>query len=271
MIDCYRILGVPRTASSGEIRAAYLAKMKRLHPDARPPTEAADAGEITFAYWQLRNADRRFEHDRALFGETVVLPSAPVREPPKPRPTAASRRRRQLRRSKRLQPLRRAAGAAACTIGILGVVLAFIYIEPPVGARPRAASLVESAGAAAMSAPRQRRALDTTLASAAAEEFDAIVRLSGPEGAHLYARQCLTELTTRPTMSLLDYCIAFDDQASRWEEERQALKPPGPNARRFFAEEQRFGRYASAAQALVPGTVRQAMMADVSYFNAAND
>ena len=78
MNDCYHILGVSRYATTGEIRAAYLARMKVCHPDAGAGASDA-AASISQAYWQLRDAHRRAEHDRLLFEAVAAPPSGPLR------------------------------------------------------------------------------------------------------------------------------------------------------------------------------------------------
>lgn len=273
MNDCYRILGVGRQASASEIRGAYLAKMKALHPDARRDGNSAggEASEISFAYWQLRDVGRRAEHDRALFGDPA--PRAARRSvarnrrrrampaPPAPRLAEAGRR---PKRSRRLQPLRTAAGVAACLVAGMGFALAYSYFDPPVEAQAQAAF----AGTGARLDTRAqvqpvRRNLDPALATAAAESFREVVRRSGLQGVRDYARQCLLELAARPTMSMLDYCVAFEDHAAGWE---VTGREAGDDGRRYFAEAQRFGRYHSIAHGLKAGKVREAIRADVAYF-----
>ena len=283
MTDCYRILGVPRHASPREIRAAYLAKMKRLHPDARREGDEADgeAGEISFAYWQLRDAERRAEHDRLLFAPAAPRPQrvrsprgktkrvharpsrrkAPHSAPPKAKPAA-----RRPRQGRRLQPLRTAAGVAACVVAIVGFGLALSYFEPRHSGRAEAATAPAAAVRAAQAREVSRRIVDPALSSAAGTKFREVVRRFGLEGANQYARQCLLELTARPTMTMLDYCVAFDDQAAEWERTAQTR---GARAHRYFAEDQRFGRYRSVARSLPASPVRDAILADVSFFSMA--
>ena len=278
MTDCYRILGVERQASAAEIRCAYLAKMKAMHPDARRDGSPADgqAGEISSAYWQLRDPQRRAEHDR-LLDEQLPPQRAQVRRRAEDsrRSTGAKKRSawrsqpasaeggdRRPRRSRRLQPLRTAAGVAACLVAGAAFAMAYSYLDSQGGAQARAAPVVD---ARSPSQTTPRRALDPALASAAARSFKDIVRRSGLEGAHHYARQCLLELMAHPTMPLLDYCVAFDDEAAGWETARQE-----ENGRRYFAEGQRHGRYESVARGMKRGRVRSAMSSDIDYFAAAD-
>jgi curved DNA-binding protein CbpA len=274
LTDCYRILGVERQASAAEIRGAYLTRMKAMHPDALRDGSAADgrAGEISSAYWQLRDPQRRAEHDRLLDEQLPPRraqvrqgtdrsrrsPGARKRSAARPQPSAAEGGDRRPRRSRRLQPLRTAAGVAACLMAGAAFVVAYSYLDSQSGAQARTAPVVDARNPA-QTAPR--RALDPALASAAARSFKDIVRRSGLEGAHHYARQCLLELTAHPTLSLLDYCVAFDDEAADWENARQE-----ENGRRYFADGQRHGRYESAVRGMKRGRVRAAMSSDIDYF-----
>ena len=51
----YNVLGISPLATDAEVRAAYLAKAKQLHPDRAQSTEAADAmAELNEAWRQIR-------------------------------------------------------------------------------------------------------------------------------------------------------------------------------------------------------------------------
>lgn len=64
--DPYTILGVPRTASEGEIKKAYRRKAKDLHPDQHPGDDAkADAFKrVSSAYEILSDGSKRAQYDR---------------------------------------------------------------------------------------------------------------------------------------------------------------------------------------------------------------
>ncbi len=64
--DYYAILGVAPTCEDVVIRAAYVALMRRYHPDANSSSIAAErAKTISVAYAALSDPDRRIEYDRA--------------------------------------------------------------------------------------------------------------------------------------------------------------------------------------------------------------
>ncbi len=71
MRDLYSILGVPRGASSGDVKKAYRAKAKEYHPDrnANNPAVAEKFKEISAAYSILGDKDRRGRYDRGEIDE----------------------------------------------------------------------------------------------------------------------------------------------------------------------------------------------------------
>ena len=67
--DCYSILGVPRTATAGEIRAAYHRLARLYHPDVNSGAEAeARMQQINDAYATLSDPEQRRLYD--LHGTT---------------------------------------------------------------------------------------------------------------------------------------------------------------------------------------------------------
>ncbi len=66
MPDPYTILGVSRSASEQDIKAAYRKLAKELHPDRNQgkPNAAERFGEVTSAYDLLSDKDKRAQYDR---------------------------------------------------------------------------------------------------------------------------------------------------------------------------------------------------------------
>ncbi len=64
--DYYEVLGVPRNASSEEIKRAFRSLARELHPDANPGSPEAEARfkEVALAYEVLSNPERRERYDR---------------------------------------------------------------------------------------------------------------------------------------------------------------------------------------------------------------
>jgi molecular chaperone DnaJ len=65
--DFYAVLGVPKTASAGEIKKAYRKLAQQFHPDANPGnTEAEDKfKEVSHAYSVLSDKETRKQYDQA--------------------------------------------------------------------------------------------------------------------------------------------------------------------------------------------------------------
>ena len=68
--NCYQVLGVARTASPAELRAAFVRQVKRHHPDAlegmRQAALPSRLHDIQAAYRLLSDPKARAEHDRIL-------------------------------------------------------------------------------------------------------------------------------------------------------------------------------------------------------------
>ncbi|AMM33488.1 hypothetical protein SA2016_2823 [Sinomonas atrocyanea] len=88
--DFYEVLGVDRTASREEIRAAYRRLVRELHPDGVGPDGCGTGSdsdrerlrEVMDAYAVLGREDRRAAYDAALArAETALWAQPPPRRP----------------------------------------------------------------------------------------------------------------------------------------------------------------------------------------------
>ncbi len=88
------MLGVPRTASTNDIKKAYRALAARYHPDKHRGNELEDLAkekltQLNEAYETLKDSDRRAEYDSRLHGQSP-FPTG-TRYGPQPNMTGALR------------------------------------------------------------------------------------------------------------------------------------------------------------------------------------
>ncbi len=76
--DPYRVLGVSRTASLREIRAAYRARARRSHPDLAGEDSIGRMRELNAAWELLKDAHRRDAHDAAARAAAEPQPRKPA-------------------------------------------------------------------------------------------------------------------------------------------------------------------------------------------------
>lgn len=130
MENHYEVLGVPRSASAGAIRAAYRKLARLHHPDVNEnsPEAALRMAEINRAYKVLSDAGRRAAYDRKLL--LVDSGALPPMEPAAP----------EVPQSRVAATLRERRGALIAVITVaLGIAGIFVWVvvseeQPYVGA-----------------------------------------------------------------------------------------------------------------------------------------
>ncbi len=75
----YQLLNLPRTATQEQIRRAYRALAKTLHPDVNPSKDAAKKfAKLAAAYETLSNVETRRVYDRKLAASETADRSIPA-------------------------------------------------------------------------------------------------------------------------------------------------------------------------------------------------
>lgn len=230
MPNFYEILGVRRSASAAEIRAAYIALIKRHHPDAvqgRGEAAQADSKDINRAFETLKDTVRRAKYDDMLDAQaagngpatrvwTAPRGQAPSRPNPAPerayRPVPAAR----YRDGRRPSAARKFWVAITLLSAIFGLILMRIVTDPtrdlgdPLRTGPPPPSSIA----------RARPPLQPRIE--AADVFDGVsdwqwVAANGElSDAVRYSRSCFIALADAPGFRLFDRCAAFDLASEIW-------------------------------------------------------
>jgi curved DNA-binding protein CbpA len=238
----YRVLGVSRRANFEQIRAAYVAQLKRYHPDSGDDEaehqNGAHVHRIVAAYNTLKDPKRRAAYDAELrqFAER----QASVRQPaPRPRPatvpyvTPVPRRRRRKFKVD-LNTLVYLSAAIAAAVGIQLLVWGYAKYQKSQVIEVHPASLVRKLD----DLPTQER-LEPVAKLAG--------MLSGPD-ATSYSSQCFAKAARNSNPTAADVCIAFDTAFVYWRETAGGAFIADP----YFQNEAMKARFVNAFSKLDP-------------------
>lgn len=220
----YDVLGVGRTDSPETIRAAYIALMKRCHPDAAGRCaggELPNVQAINEAFATLKDSRKRERYDLELSlrakkagGHSGAHSAAQGASQHKPRPHTPPRRHNTSLRS--VPPVPAAAPRASTARKLLlplliaavggGAIYALKEEQSLARRMPLESAAVVPAAAAAFDEPQVlvvdvRDAVSDAQWIAAHGSVDEALR---------YSRHCFNQLVDFPNLRFFDRCVAFD-------------------------------------------------------------
>lgn len=195
----YELLGVSRTATADEIRAAYVRLMKRHHPDAAARHDGAPdfASLLNRCYAVLRDPVKRSQHDSQLFA-TSPMPVMPPR----------------LHHPAR----RRGKGRSGQVVVLLGAVaFAFSWVALNLGGEQ---TTWEFAATAAGWVPRpplhtSNTALPLPNPAVTQRVADRARTVSTRDAEHL-SRECFARASRQLHAAIADSCVLFDTAFLYW-------------------------------------------------------
>ena len=266
MVSHYEVLGIRETADRRAVRAAYLQRIKAIHPDragksaaskSAAGTRNADGGsatEVNLAYFTLRDPRRRLAHDLELKQarnggglvpaerrDLAVRRGAGPPPPPPPRSKSAVA----------------SGGLLSVAIIALGLLIADLSYKVQAPARAARAAAENAAAPARPISPFVDRAM-VDEAVALLMEYRAYGR-----SAVSYSNRCFGLLETNPSALLLDHCLAFDLAAARWGRPADAAAEPA------FAAPVMAGRHRAALSRFDVGEGGSERMRELSVATSA--
>jgi hypothetical protein len=213
----YETLGVDPDSDERAIRAAYVRRMKAVHPDLALPAYEAGAEQaraLNQAYQVLRDPRRRRAYDRALreAGGAAPPPDAgdihlPVVVPPEQwlRRTRAERR----------PPTAWRSWLGGAAIGVsLSVCAWLVWTHPGLPSSGRQGMIAESLVSDSYYSAGPPEQVDPVVVDRAVRNFVMLWSSGGPRQVERYSQACTAEFQSTPTPLLLDHCVAFDVAAS---------------------------------------------------------
>ncbi len=182
----HELLGIGPDAGPAEVRAAYIAALRRLHPDSGGSAgDAQKVSELVGAYRRLRGGKRR------------RISLTPMTVPTEPRPA---------------RPVWW-AGLALLVLIAAAVALAALILLPrrdlPRSWPDPAPSTEQTDSRTALAEPDEG---SVRQAVGMLQSFDPRADAQAVED---HSRSCFSELEGQPDLRLLDYCLAFDLAATR--------------------------------------------------------
>lgn len=238
MTDHYSILGVTPASPASAIRAAYLGKMKRHHPDAGqgdPAEAAAAAARLNAAYFVLRDPARRRAYDDSLFAARRGLPSRGHAVPAGRAPAPAPRKGRRV-----------LAMAILFSLLAYGVSYGDWRASLPkfIGNYALAKGKWTDDGSAAPPPVPRGIPVDEADIAASIDDLEWIMVNGDLEDGVTHSRRCWEDYSWNPSIGFFDRCAAFDLAA------RLSAAPGGAAARKYLASAATTARHENALRLL---------------------
>lgn len=241
----YRVLGVPRHANLHQIRTAYVALLKRHHPDSsgnpRANRNGVDVDRIVTAYKTLKDPRLRAAYDaelRQLAQRSRLARQSRAVPHVRPAPVAyVPRRRRKKKLQLKVDPnhLTYVAAAIAAAIGIQLLVWGYQKLD---NARYDAVA----------SGPALVRKLDDVPTPMRLEPVARLAGMLPAEDANKYSARCFSQANRSRSPTAADLCVAFDTAFVYWRETTAGPFTTDP----YFQGEAVKSRYANAYSRLDP-------------------
>lgn len=195
----YELLGVSRTATADEIRAAYLRLMKRHHPDAAAHHDGAPdfVPLLNRCYAVLRDPVKRSQHDAQIVASSS-MPVTPPRLHTLPRQTGKCRR-----------------GEVVLFVGAVAFSLSWVVLDL-VAERMAPALTATAAGWLSRPPARTTNMVLRLPDRQVIQRMAALARTVSTRNAEDFSRECFATASRQLTTSIADSCVVFDTAFLYW-------------------------------------------------------